>query len=130
MVEHTTQFRVRYKETDQMGVAYYSNYFVWFEVGRTELLRSIGLPYSRIEHDMKISLIIADARCSYKAPVRYDDLITVHTCITETGRSSVKFSCKISRDNTLVAEGSTIHVCIGSNGKPKRLPVELKEALL
>jgi len=129
MIHHTTQLRVRYKETDQMGVAYYSNYLVWFEVARTELLRKAGYSYSRIEQDMGLRLMVVSAECFYKMPARYDDLLSLDCFIPKTGNTSITFLCKVFRDKDLLAEGSTVHVCTDFSGKPKRIPQALKEVL-
>jgi len=129
MIQHTTQLRVRYKETDQMGVAYYSNYLVWFEVARTELLRKAGYPYSRIEQDMGLRLMVASAECFYKMPARYDDLLSIVCLISKTGNTSITFACKVFRDKDLLAQGNTVHVCTDCSGKPTRIPQALKEVL-
>jgi acyl-CoA thioester hydrolase len=130
MIQHLTRLRVRYKETDQMGVAYYSNYFVWFEVARTELLRKAGYSYSRIEREMGLMLMVVSAECFYKIPAKYDDLLTVDCSIPKTGNTSITFACKILRDKDLLAEGSTVHVCTDFSGKPRRIPQALKEVLV
>ena len=129
MIEHSTQLRVRYKETDQMGVAYYSNYFVWFEVARTELLRKAEYTYSRIEQDMSLRLMVAKAECFYKISAKYDDILTVYCCIPKIGNTSITFACRVLREENLLAEGSTVHVCTDFSGKPRRIPQALKEAL-
>ena len=77
MNEHTIKLRVRYAETDKMGVVYYSNYLVWFEIARTEFFRKCGMDYNRIEQDRSISLPVAEACCRYKAPLRYDDVVQI-----------------------------------------------------
>jgi acyl-CoA thioester hydrolase len=127
MIQHTTQIRVRYKETDKMGVAYYSNYFVWFEVARTELLRKAGYPYSKIESDMGLMLMVVSAECNYKMPARYDELLDVNCFIPKTGNTSIIFACKVMRDNDILAEGSTVHACTDLTGRPKRIPQELRK---
>ncbi|MDD5504550.1 MAG: thioesterase family protein [Candidatus Omnitrophica bacterium] len=129
MAKHTAQLRVRYKETDRMGVAYYSNYFVWFEVARTELLRKAGCPYTRIESDMGLRLMVVRAQCCYRMPARYDDLLDIDCFIPEVGNTSVTFACNIFRGDDLLAEGSTVHVCTDVLGKPRRIPQALKDAL-
>ncbi|MFA5069527.1 MAG: thioesterase family protein [Candidatus Omnitrophota bacterium] len=129
MIRHTAQLRVRYKETDQMMVAYYSNYFVWFEVARTELLRKVGYPYTRIENDMGLRLMVVRAQCCYKMPARYDDLLSVDCFVPEVGNTSITFACVIFRGNDLLAKGDTVHVCADASGKPRRIPQVLKGAL-
>jgi acyl-CoA thioester hydrolase len=129
MIRHMAQIRVRYKETDQMGVAYYSNYLVWFEVARTELLRKAGYPYSRIEQEAGLRLMVARVECFYKMPARYDDLLNIDCFVPRLGNTSITFACRVLRDNNLLAEGSTVHVCTDLSGKPRRIPQDLKEVL-
>jgi acyl-CoA thioester hydrolase len=129
MIQHSTQLRVRYKETDQMGVAYYSNYFVWFEVARTELLRKSGYSYSRIEKEMGLMLMVASAECFYKMPAKYDDLLTIDCSVPKIGNTSITFACSVLRGKNILAEGGTVHVCTDFSGKPRRIPQELKEVL-
>ncbi len=107
----TTQVRVRYAETDQMGIVYYANYLVWFELGRVELLRSLGLAYSRLETDHGCILPVIEARCRYRAPARYDDEILIETRPAMLRGSVLKFAYRILRKaaegekQTLLAEG-------------------------
>ncbi|MFC1806951.1 acyl-CoA thioesterase [Candidatus Omnitrophota bacterium] len=124
---HTSRIRVRYKETDQMKVAYYSNYFVWFEVARAELFREKSLAYSEIERDMGLWLMVIDAQCTYKHPARYDDLIDIKCKISKMGNSSISFEYGVFRDETLLAEGRTAHVFVDHTGTPKRIPKRIKE---
>jgi YbgC/YbaW family acyl-CoA thioester hydrolase len=92
----TTQLRVRYAETDQMGIVYYANYLVWFEIGRVELLRSLGLAYSQLETDHRLILPVVDAHCRYRAPARYDDEILIETwpslCASRSSASTTGFT--------------------------------------
>jgi acyl-CoA thioester hydrolase len=88
----TTEVRVRYAETDQMGVVYYANYLVWFEIGRVELLRSLGLAYSDLEKEHETILPVVEANCRYKAPARYDDRITIETRPSLLRGSVIKFA--------------------------------------
>ena len=129
MIKYTTTLRVRYKETDQMGVVYYSNYMVWFEVARAELFRDIGYPYDRIEKEMGLWLMVAEAQCTYKSPARYDELINIECCLDNVKNSSMIFSYKVKREKTILALGRTAHVFTDSAGIPKRVPQLLKEAL-
>jgi len=120
---HETELRVRYAETDQMGVVYYSNYLVWFEVGRAEYLRSLGTSYKEFErHGVRI--VVAEAYCKYESPARYDDLIVVRTNLSEIKARSMKYRYTILRkaDRKLLASGYTTHVFIGRNGKPVKMP--------
>src|SRR5580658_8474731 len=91
----TTEVRVRYAETDQMGIVYYANYLVWFEIGRVELLRSLGLAYSQLESDHQCILPVIEATCRYKSPARYDDQILIETRPSLLRQSVVKFAYRI-----------------------------------
>ena len=121
---HDTTVRVRYAETDQMGVVYHANYFVWFEVGRVELMRALGIEYKRMEIEDDCHIVVVDVRCRYHVSARYDEVLRVRTRIAESRNRSIRFSYQILRDSdqTLLAAGETLHVICGSNGKPKLLP--------
>lgn len=115
--------RVRYAETDQMGVAYYANYLVWFEVGRSQFCSDCGFSYRDMERETGLFLIVAEARCRYKTPARYEDELTVKTAISELTRRTIRFSYQIERaDGVAIAEGETLHVLINSDGRPSTLP--------
>lgn len=125
MIEyHDTTLRVRYAETDQMGVVYHANFFVWFEVGRVELIRAMGMEYKRMEMEDDCHIVVADAHCRYHHPARYDEVLRVRTRIAETKSRVIRFSYEVFReaDSTLLATGETIHVICGRNGRPKLLP--------
>jgi len=123
-----TPIRVRYAETDQMGIVYYANYLVWFEIGRVELLRSLGLAYSQMEVEDRCILPVVEASCRYRAPARYDDEILIETRPVLLRHSVIKFAYRILRKNaggaepTLLAEGETVHVVCDEQLKKKRLP--------
>ena len=102
----TTQVRVRYAETDQMGVVYYANYLVWFELGRVELLRSAGLAYSQLESDHGCILPVIEARCRYRSPARYDDEILIETGVAMVREGVLKFSYRIYRKPTKEGKGA------------------------
>ncbi|NQU95853.1 MAG: acyl-CoA thioesterase [Candidatus Omnitrophica bacterium] len=124
-----TQIRVRYQETDRMGVVYYGNYFTWFEVARTEYFRELGLPYTRLEKE-GIRLMVADAKCTYKSPATYDDLLTIETQVVNIKNTSLSFSYKIYRDEkTLISLGESTHVFTDERGRPTRIPAKVKEVL-
>src|SRR5215469_11994620 len=108
------QLRVRYAETDQMGVVYHSNYIVWFEVGRVEMLRQLGFTYRDMEKQDDIHIAVVDVHCRFKCPARYDDLITVRTKLTNVRESLLHFAYKIVRtdDSTLLAEGESVHLVV------------------
>ena len=119
-----TRVRVRYAETDQMGVVYHSNYLIWFEVGRVELIRQMGLDYKRMEIEEGCGIAVVEATCRYKAPARYDDVLVVKTRITGARGSVVKFGYAIERaeDGVLLCEGSTTHVVVGRDMRKTAMP--------
>jgi acyl-CoA thioester hydrolase len=120
-----TEVRVRYAETDQMGVAYYANYLVWFEVGRSEFCRKRGFCYADLEAS-GFKLVVTDAHCRYRNAARYDETITVRTWLRGMNSRMITFGYQILRKEKeeVIAEGETRHLCIDSNGKPKSLPKE------
>ena len=126
-----SQIRVRYAETDQMGVVYHANYFVWFEVGRCDLLRALGLSYRDIEKD-GVSLPVISASCKYQRPIHYDDHITVVTRGTIVSPVRLEFEYNITRgdDHNLLAVGRTAHAAVNSDGHPIRLPNRLRTLLI
>ncbi len=121
-----TRIRVIYADTDAMGIVYHTNYIKWFEVGRTELFRDMGIVYADWE-SAGISLPLTKAFCHYLQPARYDDLLTVETEIEYVRRASIKFRNTISNDyNTdILATGYTIHACLNREGKIIRLPEKM-----
>ena len=131
----TTQVRVRYAETDQMGIVYYANYLVWFEIGRVELLRSLGLAYSQLETDHQCILPVIEATCRYKSPARYDDRILIETRPSLLRGSVLKFAYRILRKDPgvkepmLLAEGETVHIVCDDRLNKKPLPKEHEAAL-
>jgi acyl-CoA thioester hydrolase len=120
--------RVRYAETDQMGVVYYANYFIWFEVGRTDLLRGAGWTYREMEAD-GVSLPVIEAHCDYKQAARYDDDLEIRTAGDLVSPVRVAFTYEVVRpaDSVLVATGRTMHASIDRGGRPCRLPDRVKE---
>lgn len=122
--------RVRYAETDQMGVAYYANYLVWFEVGRTEWLRDTGWTYRAME-DEGLALPVIEAHCQYKLGARYDDELEIRTTGRRVSPIRLAFDYEIVRrqDGALVARGHTVHATIDRAGRPVRLPARVKELL-
>ncbi len=125
---HVINLRVRYADTDQMGIAYYANYFVWFEEARTEYFRAKGYPYTKVE-EKGVYLPVVEASCSYKAPARYDDPLEIQTAVTQYTRTSMTFEYKIFCNGKLNAEGKTVHVFINQEGKPVGIPEEVKKIL-
>ena len=116
--------RVRYAETDQMGVVYHSNYFIWFEVGRVELLRQLGFSYREMERQDGCFIAVVDARCRYKAPARYDDEVLIRTRLKSARESLVHFTYEVVResDGTLLAEGETTHIVTDAEMKIRTIP--------
>ncbi|OWZ84693.1 acyl-CoA thioesterase [Natranaerobius trueperi] len=114
-----TNIRVRYQETDQMGVVYYANYLAWFEVGRNEFFREVDFPYGRLE-DKGVYLPVASASCNYKSPARYDDLITVSTKILKLTPARIIFNYRVFResDGKELATGETSHAFVSERGNP------------
>jgi acyl-CoA thioester hydrolase len=131
----TTEVLVRYAETDQMGIVYYANYLVWFEIGRVELLRALGLAYSQLETEHQCILPVAEAKCRYRAPARYDDQILIETRPALLRGSVLKFAYRILRkapegqEPTLLAEGETVHVVCDDQLNKKPLPEQYAAAL-
>ena len=118
-----SKVKVRYAETDQMGVAYYANYFVWFEVGRSQFCNDCGFSYRDMERETGLFMIVAEAGCRYKTPARYEDDLIIRTRITELTRRTLRFNYEIIRaDGTLLATGETLHVLINSDGRPSSFP--------
>jgi acyl-CoA thioester hydrolase len=128
----STTFRVRYAETDQMGVVYYANYFIWFEVGRTDFCRQRGFAYRDMEEQDGLYIIVAEARCRYKAPARYDDEVEVRTYLKDVRKRVLVFGYEIYRvaSDELLAEGETVHVITNREGRPRPLPDKYRELLL
>jgi acyl-CoA thioester hydrolase len=122
-IEHETEIRVRYADTDQMAHAYYSRHLEWFEQGRTELLRSLGKSYARIEED-GLWLPVAEAYCKYLGAARYDELVRVRSRMTMPSRARLRFDCRIASagDGRAISEGYTIHAFTNVGGKPLRPP--------
>lgn len=125
-----SRLRVRYVETDQMGVVYHSNFFIWFEVGRVEFLRQLGFTYRDMERDDGCYIAVVDARCRYKAPARYDDRIVVRTWLKNLRGSLIHFAYEARRedDGALLAEGETTHIVTDANMQRRELPEKYRAA--
>lgn len=136
MPVNTHQVRVRYAETDQMGIVYHANYLVWFELGRVELLRSLGLAYSQLEKEHECILPVVEATCRYRSPALYDDEILIETRPALLRGSVIKFAYNIWRKPShegearkLLAEGETVHVVCDDQLNKKPLPEHYAAAL-
>jgi acyl-CoA thioester hydrolase len=129
---HEALLRVRYAETDKMGVVYHANYLIWFEIGRTEFCRARGFSYRDMEENEDAFLVVVESYCRYKAPAYYDDVLMVRTHITELRRRSLRFGYEIVResDGTVIAEGETGHVVTDANGRVRSMPPGFSELLL
>ncbi len=125
-----SRFPVRYAETDQMGVVYYANYFVWMEIGRTDFYRDCGFNYHDLEKEEQVFIAVAEASCRYKAPARYGDEILVETEMTRLGRRMIEFSYRIKAGEAHVADGKTVHVVVGADKRPRSIPDKYVDLLL
>ena len=119
--EHELAIRVRYAETDRMGLLHHANYFVYFEMGRTELLRQRGLTYREVE-DSGHLLVIVDIGCKFKRPAFYDDLLTLKTSVAKVTHVKIIHHYQLFRDGLLLAEGHSTLACVDREGKPQPLP--------
>jgi acyl-CoA thioester hydrolase len=128
----TDRLRVRYAETDQMGIVYYANYLVWFEIGRTDFCRQHGFAYRDMEEQEGLYIMVAETRCRYKAPAHYDDEIVVRTCLRDCRKRVLVFGYEIYREpnQEMLAEGETVHVITDREGRPRALPDKYREMLV
>ncbi len=119
------EIRVRYAETDQMGVAYYANYLVWFEVGRSEFCRERGFRYVDLEA-LGYRLVVTDVHCRYRSSARYDEKVIIRTRLKDANKRMITFGYQIlcKGQEEIIAEGETQHICIDSSGKTKSLPAK------
>ncbi|HUS09987.1 MAG TPA: thioesterase family protein [Pyrinomonadaceae bacterium] len=129
---HETLLRVRYAETDKMGIVYYANYLIWFEIGRTEFCRARGFSYRDMEENEDAFLVVAESYCRYKAAAFYDDELLVRTHITEMRKRSLRFGYEIVRasDGQIIAEGETGHVVTDASGRVRSFPEGYSQRLL
>ena len=129
---HETEIRVRYAETDKMGIVHHSNYLIWFEAGRSDLCRSRGFSYKEMEEQDNALLVVAETYCRYKAPAFYEDILTIRTQVAELRSRSIRFIYEIVRklDGALLAEGETLHLVTDANKKVRVLPEAYKDLLL
>ncbi len=127
-----TEIRVRYAETDQMGIVHHANYLIWFEAGRSELCRAKGFSYKQMEEEEDALMVVAESYCRYKSPAHYEDVLTVRTKIGEIRSRSLRFFYEVYRasDNTLIAEGETHHLVTGRDKKVRVLPEIYRNLLI
>ncbi len=125
---HRTDVRVRYGEVDSMGVAYHAHYLVFFEMGRTEYLRSMGASYRAFEDD-GFMLVVVDVGVKYERPAHYDDVLTVHTWIAKAAGVRIRFEYTVWRDETRLASGHTTLACTTKAGRPCRVPAGMKRSI-
>lgn len=123
-MDSLTELRVRYAETDAMGIVHHATYPVWMELGRSDFLRKLGQSYADWEA-RGVRLVVNEIRVRFRAPARYDELVQVRTSIQETGRRRIIFGYRIERDGILLAEGESIHLVAGSDNRARVLPDDL-----
>jgi len=129
-LSHQTTYRIIYGDTDTMGVAYHANYLRWFEMGRNELFRHLGLPYREVE-SRGLMLPVAEVKCKYVSPARYDDVIVIHTCLNTGFRAGLQFDYTITSQNESVTHttGYTRHAFVNTAGKVVRPPAFIRELI-
>jgi len=123
------QVRVRYAETDAMGVVHHANYFVWFELGRTEYTRAVGLPYREVEA-RGVRLVVIEATARFHAPARYDDVVVIRTAVSDVSKATLVFAYEARLPaGTLLVDGQTVHAATDLAGRVRRIPEEVRTAL-
>jgi acyl-CoA thioester hydrolase len=129
---HETEVRVRYAETDQMGIAHHSNYLIWFEAGRSDLCRARGFSYRDMEEHDNALMVVAESYVRYKQPAFYEDILIIRTTVGEVRSRSIRFSYEIFRpsDDHLIAEGETLHLVTDREQKVKIIPETYRKLLL
>ncbi|CAN5628187.1 thioesterase family protein [soil metagenome] len=129
---HESEIRVRYAETDQMGIVHHSNYLVWFEAGRSDLCRARGFSYKEMEEQDNALMVVAETYCRYKSPAYYEDVLTIRTKVIEMRSRSLRFYYEVYRaaDDTLIAEGETLHVITDKDKKVRSLPETLRKRFI
>jgi acyl-CoA thioester hydrolase len=127
---HETEIRVRYVETDKMGIVHHSNYLIWFEVGRSDLCRARGFSYSQMEEDNAL-MIVAESYTRYKSPAYYEDVILIRTKVAELRSRAIRFVYEVFRpaDETVIAEGETLHVVTDDNKRVRTVPEVYRKLL-
>jgi acyl-CoA thioester hydrolase len=124
-VSHEITVRVRYAETDRMGLLHHANYFVYFEMARTELLRQRGISYREVE-DAGHYLVIVDIGCKFKRPARYDDLLTIRTTVARVTHVKIVHHYQVLREGLVLAEAHSTLACVDRDGRPQALPELLR----
>ena len=126
MEPHTTRIRVRYAETDQMGIVHHKNYYVWMEVARVELCEAMGFRYRDMERNHGVLLAVVESRCRYASSARFDDEVVIETRISDANPRMVRFSYDMSVEGHAVASGETRHIFLNRELKPTRVPAEYR----
>jgi acyl-CoA thioester hydrolase len=131
-MEKVAEYRVIYGDTDRMGVVYYGNFLRLFEIARAELIRRRGRPYRLVEDEDGVMLPVVEARVRYRTPARYDDLLALHIAVGKVGGATVAFSYEVRRadDGVLLAEGETLHATVDRQGRPRRMPAQLRALMV
>ena len=129
---HETEIRVRYAETDQMGIVHHANYLIWFETGRSEFCRAKGFSYKQMEEDDGALMVVAESYCRYKSPALYEEVLTIRTKVGEIRSRSLRFFYEVYRaaDDTLIAEGETLHLVTDKDKKVRKLPEIYRNRLI
>jgi acyl-CoA thioester hydrolase len=129
---HETEIRVRYAETDQMGIVHHSNYLIWFEAGRSDFCRARGFSYKDMEEKDNALMVVAETYCRYKSPAHYEDVLIIRTKVGEIRSRTLRFLYEVVRpgDDELLAEGETLHVVTDENKRVRSLPTTYKAMLL
>jgi acyl-CoA thioester hydrolase len=130
MIDYSeTTVRVRYAETDQMGVVYYANYYIYFEIGRVEHMRQLGVSYREMEIQDDSFIMVAESNCRYRRPAKYDDVLIIRTRVAEARRRTIRFAYEILNGATseLLSTGETLHVICDGQGRPKALPDKYRQ---
>jgi len=129
---HESEIRVRYAETDQMGIVHHANYLIWFEAGRSDLCRAKGFSYKEMEEQDNALMVVAESYCRYKSPAFYEDVLTIRTKVSEIRSRSLRFIYEVYRasDDTVLAEGESLHLVTDHNKRVRILPTIYRERLL
>src|SRR4030095_7505480 len=129
---HETEIRVRYAETDKMGIVHHSNYLIWFEAGRSDLCRARGFSYKEMEEQDNALLVVAESYCRYKSPAYYEDVLTIRTKVLEVRSRSIRLFYEVFRgdDEMVIAEGETLHLVTDRSKKVRSLPSIYRDRLL